>query len=93
MPEKWMKKITGYIHLCGDGEIQEGQIWEAAMFAGYRKAGQPCCDRRLTTVYRSMEQFPKYVISHIRLDKKFEAFNFHTITIDGNDFDADCKGI
>ena len=32
--------------LLGDGEIQEGQVWEAAMFAGAQKTGQPCSDRR-----------------------------------------------
>ncbi len=32
--------------LLGDGEIQEGQVWEASMFAGASQAGQPCSDRR-----------------------------------------------
>ena len=68
--------------LCGDGEIQEGQIWEAAMFAGYRKL-----DNLVVIVDLNGLQIDG-AISEIcdpePLDKKFEAFRFHTITIDGN---------
>jgi len=72
--------------LCGDGEIQEGQIWEAAMFAGHRKL-----DNLVIIVDNNGLQIDgkiEDVCSPYPIDKKFEAFNFHVITIDGHDFDA-----
>ena len=71
--------------LCGDGEIQEGQIWEAAMFAGARKL-----DNLLVIVDNNNLQIDgtvEEVCSPYPIDKKFEAFNFHVININGNDFD------
>ncbi len=72
--------------LCGDGEIQEGQIWEAAMFAGHRNL-----DNLVIIVDNNGLQIDgkiEDVCSPYPIDKKFEAFNFHVITIDGHDFDA-----
>ena len=71
--------------LCGDGEIEEGQIWEAAMFAGFRKLDNLC-----VIVYNNNLQIDgpiDEVCSPYPIDKKFESFNFHVINIDGNDFD------
>ena len=71
--------------LTGDGEIEEGQIWEAAMFAGFRKL-----DNLVVIVDNNNLQIDgtiDTVCSPYPIDKKFEAFNFHTIVIDGNDFD------
>ena len=71
--------------LCGDGEIQEGQIWEASMFAGHRKL-----DNLVVFVDNNGLQIDgdiADVCSPYPIDKKFEAFNFHVINIDGNDFD------
>ncbi len=71
--------------LCGDGEIQEGQIWEAAMFAGHRKL-----DNLLVIVDNNNLQIDgtvEEVCSPYPIDEKFKAFNFHVINIDGNDFD------
>lgn len=71
--------------LCGDGEIQEGQIWEAAMFAGHRKL-----DNLVVIVDNNGLQIDgkvEDVCSPYPIDKKFEAFNFHAINIDGNDMD------
>ena len=71
--------------LCGDGEIQEGQIWEAAMFAGFRKL-----DNLVVIVDNNGLQIDGNVAdvnSPYPIDKKFEAFNFHVINIDGHDFD------
>ena len=71
--------------LLGDGEIQEGQVWEAAMFAGHRKL-----DNLVVIVDNNGLQIDGKiddVCSPYPIDKKFEAFNFHTIVIDGNDFD------
>ncbi len=71
--------------LCGDGEIQEGQIWEASMFAGYRKLDNLCVivDNNNLQIDGSIDE----VCSPYPIDKKFEAFNFHVININGNDFD------
>lgn len=71
--------------LCGDGEIQEGQIWEAAMFAGHRKL-----DNLVVIVDNNGLQIDgkvEDVCSPYPIDKKFEAFNFHTININGNDME------
>ena len=71
--------------LLGDGEIQEGQVWEAAMFAGFRKL-----DNLVVVVDNNGLQIDgkvDEVCSPYPIDKKFEAFNFHVINIDGNDFD------
>ncbi len=72
--------------LCGDGELQEGQIWEAAMFAGHRKL-----DNLIVVVDNNGLQIDgkiDEVCSPYPIDKKFEAFNFHVINIDAHDFDA-----
>lgn len=72
--------------LLGDGEIQEGQVWEAAMFAGHRKL-----DNLVVIVDNNGLQIDgkiEDVCSPYPIDKKFEAFNFHVINVaDGNDFD------
>ena len=72
--------------LLGDGEIQEGQVWEAAMFAGARKL-----DNLVVIVDNNGLQIDGNVAdvcSPNPIDKKFEAFNFHVISVaDGNDFD------
>ena len=72
--------------LLGDGEIQEGQVWEASMFAGFRKL-----DNLVVIVDNNGLQIDgkiEDVCSPYPIDKKFEAFNFHVINVaDGNDFD------
>ncbi|MGI6069584.1 MAG: transketolase [Blautia sp.] len=72
--------------LLGDGEIQEGQVWEASMFAGHRKL-----DNLVVIVDNNGLQIDGKitdVCSPYPIDKKFEAFNFHVINVeDGNDFD------
>lgn len=72
--------------LLGDGEIQEGQVWEAAMFAGARHL-----DNLVVIVDNNGLQIDgkvEDVCSPFPIDKKFEAFNFHVINVaDGNDFD------
>ena len=71
--------------LCGDGEIEEGQIWEAAMVAGFRKLDNLCVivDNNNLQIDGPIDE----VCSPYPIDKKFESFNFHVINIDGNDFD------
>ena len=82
---KYDKKDYRVYTLTGDGEIQEGQIWEAAMWAGHRKLDNlvVIVDNNNLQIYGSVED----VCSPYPIDKKFEAFNFHVINIDGNDFD------
>ena len=71
--------------LLGDGEIQEGQVWEAAMLAGHRKL-----DNLVVIVDNNGLQIDGNIAdvnSPYPIDKKFEAFNFHVINVDGHDFD------
>lgn len=72
--------------MLGDGEIQEGQVWEAAMFAGFRKLDNLCVivDNNNLQIDGAIDE----VCSPYPIDKKFEAFNFHVINIDAHDFDA-----
>ena len=82
---KYDKKDYRVYTLTGDGEIQEGQIWEAAMWAGHRKLDNlvVIVDNNNLQIDGSVED----VCSPYPIDKKFVAFNFHVINIDGNDFD------
>lgn len=83
---KMDKKDYRVYTLLGDGEIQEGQVWEAAMFAGHRKL-----DNLVVIVDNNGLQIDGKiddVCSPYPIDKKFEAFNFHVINVaDGNDMD------
>ena len=72
--------------LLGDGEIQEGQIWEAAMFAGARKL-----DNLVAILDYNGLQIDGRTIDVCNpnpVDKKFEAFNFHVIMADAHDFES-----
>lgn len=72
--------------LLGDGEIQEGQVWEAAMFAGFHKL-----DNLVLIVDNNGLQIDgkiEDVCSPYPIDEKFRAFNFHVIDVaDGNDME------
>ncbi|MGN0347936.1 MAG: transketolase [Roseburia sp.] len=82
---KYDKKDYRVYALCGDGEIQEGQIWEAAMWAGSRHLDNlvVIVDNNGLQIDGSVEE----ICSPYPIDQKFEAFHFHTINIDGNDFE------
>lgn len=73
--------------LLGDGEIEEGQVWEAAMFAGHR-----CLDNLVVMVDNNGLQIDgdiKDVCSPYPIGEKFKAFNFHVIdNVNAHDFDA-----
>ncbi len=71
--------------LLGDGEIQEGQVWEASMFAASRKLDNltVIVDNNNLQIDGSVDQ----VCSPYPIDEKFKAFGFHVICIDGNDMD------
>lgn len=77
------KKYRTYA-LVGDGELEEGQVWEAAMFAGHRKLDNFCVivDNNNLQIDGPITE----VCSPYPIDKKFEAFNFYVINIDGHDF-------
>ena len=82
-------KITGKTYrvytLLGDGEIEEGQVWEAAMFAGAKKLDNLCVivDNNNLQIDGPIDEDN----SPYPIDKKFEAFNFHVINVaDGHDF-------
>lgn len=80
-----MKKDSYRVYaLLGDGEIEEGQIWEAAMFAGHRKL-----DNLAVVVDNNNLQIDgaiAEVCSPYPIDKKFEAFGFNVISVNGHDF-------
>ena len=82
---KMMNKDFRVYTLLGDGEIEEGEVWEAAMFAGAKKL-----DNLVVIVDNNNLQIDgeiSEVNNPYPIDKKFEAFNFHVINIDGHDFD------
>lgn len=83
---KMDKKDFRVYTLLGDGEIEEGQVWEASMFAGHRKLDNLCViiDNNGLQIDGKVEE----VCSPYPIDKKFEAFNFHVINVDAHDFEA-----
>ncbi len=71
--------------MLGDGELAEGQVWEAAMFAGFKKL-----DNLVFIIDNNGLQIDgpiTEVCDSNPIDKKFEAFNFHVIKINAHDFD------
>ena len=71
--------------ICGDGEIQEGQIWEAAMSSSHYKLDNVCVivDNNNLQIDGSVED----VMNPHPIDKKFESFGFNVLVINGHDFD------
>ena len=97
---KIQKKDYRVYAVLGDGEIEEGQVWEASMFAGHRKLDNLCIiiDNNGMQIDGKIED----VCSPYPIADKFKAFNFNVIEIDGHDFtqiaDAfkkarECKGM
>ncbi len=82
---KLQKKDFRVYTLLGDGECEEGQVWEAAMFAGAKNLDNlvVIVDNNNLQIDGTIEE----VNNPYPLDKKFEAFNFHVINSDGHDFD------
>ncbi|MBQ3023666.1 MAG: transketolase [Clostridia bacterium] len=79
------KKDFKVYTILGDGEIEEGQVWEAAMFAAHYKL-----DNLIAFVDNNGLQIDgdiAEVMSSYPIDKKFEAFNWNVITIDAHDYD------
>jgi transketolase len=89
------KKLNGDNHLVyslhGDGELQEGQIWEAVMFAAHHKV-----DNLIATIDWNGQQIDgptSKVMSLDNLRAKFEAFNWEVMEMEGNDMDAVVAGL
>lgn len=82
---KVQKKDFRVYAMLGDGELQEGQVWEASMFAGSHGLDN------LTVVVDNnnlqIDGSVKEICSPYPIDEKFKAFNFHVINIDAHDFD------
>lgn len=70
--------------MLGDGEIQEGMIWEAAMFAGHHKVDNLCAI--LDNNNLQIDGDVRNIVNIHPLKEKFEAFGWHTIEIDGHDY-------
>ena len=82
-----LKKQDNRVYtLLGDGEIQEGQVWEAAMFASHYKLDNLCVivDNNGLQIDGEVAK----VMSPYPIDEKFKAFGFHVEVINGHDFDA-----
>lgn len=71
--------------LVGDGEVQEGQIWEAAMFAGYHKLQNLTCIVDYNKI--QLDDFTAKILDLEPLVDKFRAFNWNTVEIDGHDLE------
>ena len=82
---KFDKKDYRVFCIMGDGEIQEGQVWEAAMTSSHYKLDNLCViiDNNNLQIDGSVEN----VMSPYPIDKKFESFGFNVIVIDGHNFE------
>ena len=82
---KMQNKEYRIFAILGDGEIQEGQIWEASMFAGHNGLDNLCVvvDNNGLQIDGNIED----VCSPYPIDEKFKAFGFEVINIDGHNFD------
>ncbi|MGN0306894.1 MAG: transketolase [Lachnospiraceae bacterium] len=83
---KMDQKVYRVYTLLGDGEVQEGQVWEAAMFAGFKKLDNlvVIVDNNNLQIDGAIDE----VCSPYPLEDKFAAFNFHVLTMDAHDFDS-----
>ena len=86
LPSKHFGDNYNVYTILGDGEIEEGQVWEAAMFAANKGLSNLTAFIDLNNL--QIDGTIDEVNSAKPVDKKFEAFGWHVITINGNDFDA-----
>ena len=82
---KFLKKDINVYALCGDGEVAEGQIWEATMFAAHYKLDNLCIIVDVNGL--QIDGRTKDVMNTAPLDDKFEAFGCKVVKINGHDFD------
>lgn len=69
--------------IMGDGEQNEGQVWEAAMFASHNKLNNLCIIVDINKI--QIDGYTKDILNSEPLDKKYSAFNFRVTKVDGND--------
>ena len=82
---KYLEKSFRVYALMGDGEIEEGQIWEAAMFAAHYKLDNLCAIVDLNGL--QIDGPTAIVMNSAPVDEKFKSFGFEVITVNGGDFD------
>lgn len=82
---KYLGKDVNIYSVLGDGEIEEGQVWEAMMFANQYKLDNLCIIIDCNGL--QIDGPCSEVMSAEPIDEKVKAFGFDVITIDGNDFD------
>ena len=83
---KYLGKNINVYTLLGDGELDEGQVWEAVTFATHYKLDNLCIAVDVNGL--QIDGTTKDVMNTAPLDKKFEAFGCEVVVIDGHDFDA-----
>ena len=83
---KYLEKDVNVYALLGDGELAEGQIWEAAMFAAHYKLDNLCIIADINGL--QIDGRTKDVMNTEPVDEKFAAFGCDVVTIDGHDFEA-----
>lgn len=75
-------KIPKVYCLMGDGEQNEGQVWEAAMFAGHNKLNNLCAIVDINKI--QIDGYTKDILNAEPFEKKYQSFNWNTIRVDGN---------
>ena len=83
---KFLGQDINVYTLLGDGEIEEGQVWEAAMFSAHYKLDNLCIIVDLNGL--QIDGPTAQVMNSAPVDEKFAAFGFHVVVVDGHDFDA-----
>ena len=83
---KYMKKDINVYTILGDGEIAEGQVWEATMSASHFGLDNLCIIVDINGL--QIDGTTEFVMNSAPVDAKFEAFNCQVVKIDGHDFDA-----
>ena len=82
---KYLNEDVNVYTLLGDGEIEEGQVWEAFMFAAHFKLDNLCVIIDINGL--QIDGPTEKVMNSAPVDAKMEAFGFNVVTIDGHDFD------
>ena len=77
--------------MIGDGESQEGQIWEAAMYGAYHKVDNVCCIVDYNKI--QLDGFVKDILDVAPVAEKWRAFGWHTLEIDGHDIPSIQKAL
>ncbi|MCD8084722.1 MAG: transketolase [Clostridiales bacterium] len=83
---KYLGKDVNVYTLLGDGEIAEGEVWEAFLFAAHYKLDNLCVIIDLNGL--QIDGATKDVMNTAPVDAKLEAFGFNVVSVDGHDFDA-----